>query len=105
MGLFSFLFGGKKAKSKSVEAAPAASAKTPPVVVKAAEASAPIAVAPGVVQAKLRLKLAASLRTGERAAAYEAAKALAEIQVRAGRKTVARVWQQQAERIKAEMAA
>lgn len=109
MGLFSFLFGGKKAKAKSVEAAPAAkpaaSAKTPPVVVKAAEASAPIAVAPGVVQAKLRLKLAASLRTGERAAAYEAAKALAEIQVRAGRKTVARVWQQQADRIKAEMAA
>lgn len=108
MGLFSFLFGGKKAKSKA-EAAPvaklAAAAKPAPVVVKAAEVAAPIAIPAGVVQAKLRLKLAASLRTGEQAAAYEAATALADIQVRAGRKTVARVWRQQAERIKAGMAA
>ena len=48
-----------------------------PVVAKAAEVAAPIVISPGVVQAKLRLKLAASLRTGEQAAAYEAAKALA----------------------------
>ena len=109
MGLFSFLFGGKKAKPKATEAAPAAKpvapAKAGPVVAKAVETAAPIAISVGVVQAKLRLKLAASLRTGEQAAAYEAAKALADIQVRAGRKTVARVWQQQAERIKAAMAA
>ena len=106
MGLFSFLFGGKKTKPKATEAAkPAAPAKAAVVVANAAEAAAPIAISAGVVQAKLRLKLAASLRTGEQAAAYEAAKALADIQVRAGRKTVARVWQQQAERIKAGMAA
>ena len=109
MGLFSFLFGGKKAKPKATVTAPAAKpvapAKASPVVAKAVEAAAPIAISAGVVQAKLRLKLAASLRTGEQAAAYEAAKALADIQVRAGRKTVARVWQQQAERIKAGMAA
>lgn len=112
MGLFSFLFGGKKAKAKA-EVAPAAkpatakpaTAKAAPVVAKAAEVAAPIVISPGVVQAKLRLKLAASLRTGEQAAAYEAAKALAEIQARAGRKTVARVWQQQADRIKAGMVA
>lgn len=109
MGLFSFLFGGKKAKVKEAAAAPAAkpvaAAKPAPVVVTAAEVAAPIAIPAGVVQAKLRLKLAASLRTGEQAAAYEAATALADIQVRAGRKTVARVWRQQAERIKAGMAA
>lgn len=109
MGLFSFLFGGKKAKSKPVEgvptAKPAAPTKASPVVASVVEAAAPIAIPAGVVQAKLRLKLAASLRTGEQAAAYEAAKALADIQVRAGRKTVARLWQQQAERIKAGMAA
>ena len=56
-------------------------------------------------QAKLRLKLAASLRAGQAAVAYEAATGLAEIQVKAGRPTVARVWQVQAERIKAGMAA
>ena len=106
MGLFSLLFGGKKTKPKAAEGAkPAAPAKAAVVVANAADAAAPIAISVGVVQAKLRLKLAASLRTGEQAAAYEAAKALADIQVRAGRKTVARVWQQQAERIKAGMAA
>lgn len=62
-------------------------------------------VATGVAQAKLRLKLAASLRAGQAAVAYEAATGLAEIQVKAGRPTVARVWQVQAERIKAGMAA
>ncbi len=109
MGLFSFLVGGKKAKPKAAEAAPAAKPAAPTkagsVVTQVVEAAAPIAIPAGVVQAKLRLKLAASLRTGEQAAAYEAATALADIQVRAGRKTVARVWQQQAERIKAGMAA
>lgn len=109
MGLFSFLFGGKKAKAKAVKAEPAAAkpsvAKAAPVVAKPVEVAAPIVASAGAVQAKLRLKLAASLRTGEQAAAYEAAKALAEIQARAGRKTVARVWQQQADRIKAGMTA
>lgn len=95
MGLFSFLFGGKK------KAAP----RPTPMVVELAPTSSPIAVAPanaGIVQAKLRLKLAASLRGKQHADAYQAATQLAEIQMRAGRKTVARVWRQEAERIKAE---
>ena len=110
MGLFSFLFGGKKSKDKAA-AKPAAEkpakAEKPSasVVAKAAEIVAPVVISQGVVQAKLRLKLAASLRSGHTAVAYEAAKALADIQVRAGRKTVARVWQKQADRIKAELSA
>jgi hypothetical protein len=99
MGLFSFLFGGKKSKDKAA-AKPAAK---PPAekVSRTEQASAPVVVVtPGITQAKLRLKLSASLRTGQHAAAYEAASALADIQLRAGRKTVARVWQQEADRIR-----
>ncbi len=40
-------------------------------------------------------------RTGERDAAYAAATSLAEIQAKAGRRTQARAWREQAERIKA----
>lgn len=110
MGLFSFLFGGKKSKdkpaAKPAAEKPAKPAKTPAAVMaKASEAVVPVAIAPGIVQAKLRLKLVASLRSGHTAVAYESAKALADIQVRAGRKTVARVWQKQADRIKAELSA
>jgi len=109
MGLLSFLFGGKKkeavkppasAKLTSIEKQLAAAAKP---VAKAVIAE-PVIVGPmtagGAAQAKLRLKLAASLRQGEHAAAYEAARRLADIQVKAGRKTAARVWIDQAERIK-----
>jgi hypothetical protein len=105
MGLFSFLFGGKKDKAKT---AAKAVSPTPGVVDKSAPAApAAVAYAPasatgGVAQAKLRLKLVASLRSGDHPAAYQAAKSLADIQTRAGRKTVARTWQQQAERIKTE---
>lgn len=106
MGLFSFLFGGKKDKAKPV-VKPAA--PKPGIVAGSAPpaAAAPVAYAPasatsGVAQAKLRLKLVASLRAGDHPAAYQAAKGLADIQTRAGRKTVARTWQQQAERIKTE---
>ena len=110
MGLISFLFGGKKSKDTAAAkpvAAKAAKAEKPSasVMTRASEATAPVAIAPGIVQAKLRLKLVASLRSGHTAVAYESAKALADIQVRAGRKTVARVWQQQADRIKAELSA
>ncbi len=122
MGLFSFLTGGKKKEEKAAPAkvaAPAPHAK-PTVVEKKAEVAlskaatpAPVpapeltaaTIATGVAQAKLRLKLAASLRAGQHAVAYEAATGLADIQVKAGRPTVARVWQVQAERIKAGMAA
>lgn len=110
MGIFSFLFGRKKSKDK---AAPKPAAEKPakveksatPVAPKTAEAAAPVEISRGVLQAKLRLKLAASLRTGNRMVAYESARALADIQLRAGRKTVARVWQKQADQLKAELSA
>ena len=109
MGLFSFLFGGKKSRdkpaSKPAAEKPIKADKASAVVAKTPAAIAPVAIAPGFVQAKLRLKLAASLRSGHTAVAYESAKALADIQVRAGRNTVARVWQQQADRIKADLSA
>jgi len=116
MGLFSFLSGGKKKEDK-VAPVKAAAPAAQPVVVKSEPTPAPaksaapppalpkVVVATGVEQAKLRLKLAASLRAGQHQVAYEAATGLAEIQVKAGRPTVARVWQVQAERIKAGMAA
>lgn len=106
MGLFSFLFGGKKtdkAEAKPAAAKPSKSEKAP-VTVKTVEPAAPVIV-PGIAQAKLRLKLAASLRTGQHDVAYEAARGLADIQLRAGRKTVARVWQQEAERIRIALGA
>ena len=117
MGLFSFLTGGKKKEAKAVPVTAAPVAVKPTVAeakaeVALAKAIAPIVVpepvkvaATGVAQAKLRMKLAASLRAGQHAVAYEAATGLADIQVKAGRPTVARVWQVQAERIKAGMAA
>lgn len=115
MGLFSFLSGGKKKEDRAASVKAAAPAAQP-VVVKnepapapakavAASPAPPKVVATSVEQAKLRLKLAASLRAGQHQVAYEAATGLAEIQVKAGRPTVARVWQVQAERIKAGMAA
>lgn len=120
MGLFSFLTGGKKKAEKAAPVKAAAPvAEKPTIIEKKAEAAlsraaapAPVAasahkavVATGVAQAKLRLQMVASLRAGQAAKAYEAATGLAEIQVKAGRPTVARVWQVKAERIKASMAA
>lgn len=105
MGLFSFLFGGKK-KPKAeapVKAAVAQKSVAKPAAVNVV--SAPVSMPAGVVQAKLRLRMAASLRAGEHAAAYEAAQALADMQAKAGRKTAARVWVAQAERIKASLPA
>jgi hypothetical protein len=114
MGLFN-LFGGKKkdevkasapvatpapVKPAETKAAPAKTAPAKPV----ATAAAAVAAAPtstGAGQVKLRLKLAHSLRTGERDAAYAAATSLAEIQAKAGRRTQARAWREKAERIKA----
>jgi hypothetical protein len=115
MGLFSFLGGKKKEKALAAKPAPVAESR-PSMTEKKAEAAlakaasvpaAPqvIATAKGVAQAKLRLKLAASLRAGERAAAYEAAKGLADIQAKAGRRVGARVWSVEAERIKSGIAA
>jgi hypothetical protein len=91
MGLFN-LFGGKKK-----DAARPSKGKAPP-----GEALALPAVAPA--QVKLRLKLAQSLRTRRALAAYEAAKELAAIQTRAGRRVGARMWAAEAERILARHA-
>ncbi len=105
MGLFSFLFGGKK-KPKvetSVNAAVPQKSVAKPAAVNVV--AAPVSMPAGVLQAKLRLRMAASLRAGEHAAAYEAAQALADMQAKAGRKTAARVWVAQAERIKASLPA
>ena len=102
MGLFSFLFRGKKDKAKPAVAKRPGGADKSFTAPSAPIAYAPVSATAGVAQAKLRLKLVASLRSGDQAAAYQAAKGLAEIQLRAGRKTVARTWQQQAERIKAD---
>lgn len=103
MGLFSFLFGGKK-KAKAEAPAKPVVAQKPATTPTAIVSSAP-AVSPGVMQARLRLRMAASLRTGAHAAAYEAAKGLADIQTKAGRRTAARVWSDQAEKIRASLGA
>ena len=125
MGLFSFLTGGKKKEArsaavKSAEAKFAPAAVAPPPSKTKAEAALAMAAAPiapvviatlgevtatGVTQAKLRLKLAAALRARQHMAAYEAARGLADIQVKAGRPTVARVWLVQADKLKAQLAA
>jgi hypothetical protein len=107
------LFGGKKKKEEAKSAAapvsgasanaPSAKAEAPKAEVKAA-APAPVVAhavraAPGAEQVKLRLKLAAAKRTGQTAAAYAAAKGLADIQAKAGRRLGARLWTQEADRI------
>jgi len=102
MGLFSFLFGGKKDRAKGASKSrtmPVEKAVTAPSV---GAAYSPASATAGIAQARLRLKLVAALRNRAHTAAYEAARGLADIQLRAGRKTVARAWQQQAERIKSE---
>ena len=106
MGLFN-LFGGKKKDEAKAAPKPAetpakvaeASAKPAPPTAKAAPQVALAASEAGIKQVKLRLKLAASLRAGEHGAAYRAAKDLAAIQAKAGRRVGARVWTAEAERI------
>lgn len=106
MGLFN-LFGGKKKD----ESAPAKAAAPPKPEAKPA-ASKTVAAAPvvaalpaaGAAQVRLRLKMVQSLRSRRVAAAYEAAKELAAIQAKAGRRLGARMWTAEAERIKAGLA-
>lgn len=118
MGLFSFLSGGKK-KEKTAPADSRVKPPPPSGAVQRSETSVlkspaaemrgsdgPPAPAPtGLRQAKLRLKLRASLRTGAHFEAYEAARGLAAIQAEAGRRVGARVWSREAERIKARLPA
>ncbi|HVY89079.1 MAG TPA: hypothetical protein VG942_09445 [Hyphomonadaceae bacterium] len=116
MGLFGLFGGKKKDEAKVVSAAPTSAPHGKPSPSKAEPAKAPTAkpvatagppvaaIVPslsGVGQVKLRLKLVHSLRAGEHAAAYAAATGLADIQAKAGRRTQARAWREQAERIKA----
>jgi hypothetical protein len=108
MGLFSNLFGGRKKEQPKAQAMPpvAATASKPTVMgkqVMAAASPASLASATGATQVKLRLKLAASLRTGADEEAYLAAKSLADIQAKAGRRTGARVWREEADRILARL--
>ncbi len=115
MGLFSFLGGGKKkekvatVKAEAPPLAPTGAEKrAEAALAKAASAPPPpqvVATPTGVTQARLRLKLMASLRSGEHALAYEAAKGLADIQAKAGRRVGARVWSAEAERIRSGIAA
>jgi len=109
MGLFG-LFGGKKkdeAKPAAAKSAPAAAKVVEPAksVAPAKGTPAPVASAPvgmaavGAEQVRLRLKLVAAVKTGKTAAAYQAAKGLADIQAKAGRRLSARMWAQQADRI------
>ena len=105
MSLFN-LFGGKKkdeakAAPKPVEVPKATepSAKPAPAAAKLAVQIALAASESGIAQVKLRLKHAASLRSGEHGKAYRAAKDLAAIQAKAGRRVGARVWAAEAERI------
>ena len=112
MGLFN-LFGGKKkdeakAAPRPAEAPPKTaevSAKPAPASAKPAPQVALAASESGVRQVKLRLKLAASLRAGEHAEAYKAAKDLAAVQANAGRRVGARIWTAEAERILARLEA
>jgi hypothetical protein len=98
MGLFSNLFGGKKKEAPKAEApAKPAAGKQVAAAVEAVQVSGT-----GAMQVKLRLKLAASLRAGELDAAYQAAKGLAEIQTKAGRRVAARIWREKADRILGE---
>ena len=122
MGLFN-LFGGKKKGDASAATAPAVkSAQPAPRAVEASakatelpaattsqakmfEEAGPPASASARAQVQLRLKLSASLRSGEHAKAYEAAKGLAEMQAKAGRRVGARIWTAEAERILAKQQA
>jgi hypothetical protein len=112
MGFFSNLFGGGKAKEPKaapVKAAPAKAEAAPAAAKVEAKASAKTAtkaevIAPpvsstGASQVKLRLKLAAASRAGDIESAYYAAKSLADIQAKAGRRVGERIWREEAERI------
>jgi len=111
MGLFNLFGGKKKEEGKAAKPVEAKAVETKPAPASAKATPAPaqqIAVAgsdAGVKQVKLRLKLAASLRAGEHAEAYKAAKDLAAIQAKAGRRVGARVWTAEAERILAQQEA
>lgn len=124
MGFFSNLFGGgkpKQAKTSSDRPAGAgadviriSTVRAPPKQAAAASAasSLPPAVpeprvalsqagANGFGQVRLRMRLVAAQRTGDFKTAYEAARGLEAIQIKAGRRVGARIWREQAEQFEA----
>jgi len=108
MGIFSFLFGGKKSNDK---AAPKPAAEKPAKVEErnarcpeTAEA-APCRNFAGRLAGKTPSKARRVAAHRQPYGRLRSARALADIQLRAGRKTVARVWQKQADQLKAELSA
>jgi len=102
MGLLSFLFGKKRT--------PAVSAGPPPrstdLVAGAPETGMADDVQrppPGVLQARVRLRMAAAMSRGRHADASDAARQLANMQEKAGRRVAARIWSEQARRIETKM--
>src|SRR5689334_3454905 len=81
-----------KAEAKAAKAAPAEKVAAKPAASAAAPQVAVSVGALGAEQVKLRLKLAAAKRAGQTAAAYAAAKGLADIQAKAGRRVGVRIW-------------
>jgi len=53
----------------------------------------------GVLQARVRLRMAAAMSRGRHADASDAARQLADMQAKAGRRVAARIWSEQARRI------
>lgn len=104
MGFFSFLLGSKKTKD---DLATKLDRKTATVGIEDANslaASHSLAVVngsgvSGAEQVRVRLRLAASMRSGRHAEAYAAARRLADIQARAGRRSGQRLWSREADRI------
>jgi hypothetical protein len=94
------LFGGKKKKEEAKAPAKTKAAEPVKVAPAAAAPALPAAVALiGAEQVRLRLRLVAAVKSGKTAAAYQAAKGLADIQAKAGRRLSARMWTAQADRI------
>jgi hypothetical protein len=89
------------AKPASIKSMAATAASSPVMPIAATPATDHAASGPQ--QVKLRLRLAAARRAGDLEAAYEAARALEDIQKLAGRRVGARLWREQAERIFAEL--
>jgi hypothetical protein len=93
------LFGGKKKKEEAKALAKAKAAEPVKVAVAAAPALPAAVTLIGAEQVRLRLRLVAAVKSGKTAEAYQAAKGLADIQAKAGRRLSARMWTAQADRI------
>jgi len=98
MGLLSFLFGNKKTPAVSaVPQRPSAEliAGAPDTAIVEDVQRPPT----GVLQARVRLRMAAAMSRGRHADASDAARQLADMQAKAGRRVAARIWSEQARRI------